>query len=46
MNTTQSPFPLDRLTRVGKYAISYEYRPIDPLSLRERVGVRVNAYLS
>ena len=31
----------DGLTRVGKYAVSYEYRPTNPLSLRERVGVRV-----
>ena len=37
----KNPFPLDRLTRVGKYVVSYEYRSTDPLSLRERVGVRV-----
>ena len=29
------------LTRVGKCAVSYEFRPTNPLSLRERVGVRV-----
>ena len=31
-----------RLIEVGKYALSYEYQPTDPLSLRERVGVRVS----
>ena len=41
-----SPFPLDGLTGVGKSVVSYEFQATDPLSLRERVGVRVNAYPS
>ena len=36
-----SAMPFRDLTSVGKYAVSYEYQPTDPLSLRERAGVRV-----
>ena len=40
----KNPFPLDGLTGAGKIVVSYEFQATDPLSLRERVGVRVNAY--
>ena len=37
----KNPLSLDGLTRVGNSVISYEFQATDPLSLRERAGVRV-----
>ena len=41
-----NPLSLDGLIRVGKCAVSYELQLTSPLSLRERVGVRVMSQIS